>query len=81
MVFAALAMVFFVRYSLSEEQVLAVVAGAMFIPLVSGLAPFDVPAGAPFAALIYVACIVAAWARQGTKRGSNPEKPYEAGPG
>jgi hypothetical protein len=63
MVFAALAIAFFTRYSLSESQVFAILAGAMFIPLVSGLAPFDLPAGAPVAALVYMACIVAAWTR------------------
>ena len=61
MVLAALAVAFFVRYSLGKEQLLAVLVGVMFIPLVSGLAPFDLPAGGPIAALIYLACIFAAW--------------------
>jgi hypothetical protein len=63
MVFAALAIVFFTRYSLTRRQVLAILVGAMFIPLVSGFAPFDLPAGGPIAALVYIACIVAGWNR------------------
>jgi hypothetical protein len=63
MILAALAIAFFVRYSLSETQILALLTGAMFIPLVSGFAPFDLPAGAPMAALIYLACIYTAWTR------------------
>jgi len=63
MVLAALAIAFFVRYSLSESQVLGIVAGVLFIPMVSALAPFDLPAGAPIAALIYAACMIAAWIR------------------
>jgi len=69
MVLAGLAVAFFLRYSLSEEQVLGLIAGALFIPLVSALAPFDLPAGAPVAALIYLVCLVAAWTK--TKRRSS----------
>lgn len=63
MVLAGVAIAFFTRYSLSEDQILGILGGALFIPLVSALAPFDLPAGAPIAALIYIACIIAAWIR------------------
>ena len=65
MVFAALAMAFFVRYSLNGRQVLALAIGVLSVPLVSALAPFDLPAGAPIAALVYLAAILAAWRRIG----------------
>lgn len=67
-VLAALAIIFFTRYALSKDQIFAIVAGALFIPLVSALAPFDLSAGAPVAALIYLACLVAARTR--IRRGS-----------
>jgi hypothetical protein len=60
---ATLAIAFFARNTLSEDQLLAVVGGVMLMPLVSGLAPFDLPAGAPVAALFYIASIAAALIR------------------
>ncbi len=61
--FVALAMRFFSRYSLSDRQTLALVTGAMLIPLTTALAVHDIPSGDWAAAAIYIAAIVVALRR------------------
>jgi hypothetical protein len=57
---ACLALWFFGRYSLTEIQRLALVTGAMLIPLTTALAVHDIPQGDWLAAFVYIGCIVVA---------------------
>jgi len=58
--FAYLGIRFFARYSLSDIQTLAVLTGAMLIPLTTAIAVHDPPQGDWLAAGVYIACIVVA---------------------
>jgi hypothetical protein len=58
--FAYLALRFFTRYALSEIQILALLTGAMLLPLITALAVHDLPQGDWLAAAAYIACIVIA---------------------
>jgi len=57
---AYLALRFFVRYSLTDLQLLALVTGALLIPLTTAIAIHDIPQGDWLAAAVYIACIVVA---------------------
>lgn len=69
---AYLALRFFGRYSLTEIQVLSIVAGVMLIPLTTAIAVHDLPQGDWIAAGVYIACIVVA-ARRIRARPAAPE--------
>jgi len=70
--FAALAIRFFGRYSLTETQILSLLTGAMLIPLTTAIAVHDIPQGDWIAAGVYIACIVVA-ARRIRARTTVPE--------
>jgi len=57
---AYLAIRFFERNSLTEIQTLALLTGAMLVPLTTAIAIHDIPQGDWFAAGVYIACIVVA---------------------
>jgi hypothetical protein len=57
---AYLAIRFFGRYSLTEVQLLALLTGAMLIPLTTAIAVHDLPQGDWLAAAVYIGCIVVA---------------------
>jgi hypothetical protein len=57
---AYLALRFFARYTLTDMQTLALLTGAMGIPLTTALAVHDLPSGDWLAAAVYIASIVVA---------------------
>ncbi len=57
---AFLAIRFFGRYSLSDSQILAILTGAILLPLTTAIAIHDIPSGDWLAAGAYIGCIVAA---------------------
>jgi hypothetical protein len=61
--FAYLAIRFFSRYSLTDRQLLALVTGAMAIPLTNALAVHDIPQGDWAAAFVYIGAIIVAYRR------------------
>jgi hypothetical protein len=77
--FAALALRFFSRYTLTELQTLSLLTGAMLIPLTTAIAIHDPPSGDWLAAAVYIACIVVA-ARRIRARTAAPGPAAPAGP-
>jgi hypothetical protein len=69
--FAYLAIRFFSRYALTEVQTLAILTGAMLIPLTTAIALHDFPQGDVFAAGVYIVCIAVA-ARRIRARATSP---------
>ena len=61
--FAYLAIRFFSRYTLSDRQLLALVTGALLVPLINALAVHDFLQGDWAAALVYIGAIVVALRR------------------
>lgn len=61
--FAGLALLFFSRYTLTDRQLLAVLTGAMLVPLVNALAVHDLLQGDWAAAIVYIGAIVVAFRR------------------
>jgi hypothetical protein len=57
---AALAIWFFARYSLSQVQLLAIIAGVMTQPILSAITLFNLAQGAPVAGLIYLTALLIA---------------------
>jgi hypothetical protein len=57
LILTAFAIRFFTRYSLTQIQIWAILAGALLIPVLSALALPTFTQGAPFAALIYIAAL------------------------
>jgi hypothetical protein len=60
-ILAALAFRFFIRYSLSDIQLLSIISGIMVVPILSAITLFNLAQGAPVAAIFYVVSIIAAW--------------------
>ncbi len=82
LVFAAMAIRFFGRYSLTDRQTLAIVTGVMLIPLTTALAVHDIPVGDWAAAGVYIAAIVIALRRiQARERSVPPQVPISAAAG
>jgi hypothetical protein len=71
-ILVALALRFFLRYSLTETQVAAVATGVMILPLATAISIHDFPQGDLAAAAVYIGAIVVAWRRVKARRTTSP---------
>ena len=75
LVLGVVAIRFFLRYDLSETQVIAVTTGVMILPLATAISIHDLPQGDLAAAAVYIGAIVVAWRRLRGRTGDHPFGP------